>query len=38
MDIMVDKKRVRKLRNQRAWSQDHLRLYRNNTVSNIGTG
>ena len=24
MDIMVDKKRVRKLRNQRAWSQDHL--------------
>jgi hypothetical protein len=26
MDIMVDKKRVRKLRNQRAWSQDHLRI------------
>ena len=24
MDIMVDKKRVRKLRNHRAWSQDHL--------------
>ena len=24
MDVMVDKSRVRKLRNQRAWSQDHL--------------
>ena len=24
MDIMVDKKRVRKFRNHRAWSQDHL--------------
>ena len=24
MDVMVDKNRVRKLRNQRAWSQDHL--------------
>ena len=24
MDIMIDKNRIRKLRNQRAWSQDHL--------------
>ena len=24
MDIMIDKNRIRKLRSQRAWSQDHL--------------